>query len=84
MIMYNFCEMIISQVIITQKSTKHIYQVNFTMAAQVCKLLFRHRGKSPPEVFALIKKYILPVREDRVYVRNIDVKPFVYFTYRVA
>jgi len=84
MIMYNFCEMIISQVIITQKSTKHIYQVNFTMAIQVCKLLFRHRGKSPPDAEGLIQKYILPVRENRIYVRNIAMKPFVYFTYRVA
>jgi len=82
-IMYNFCEMIISQVIIRQKSTKHAYQANFTLAMKVCKSFFRHRGLSPPDVTCLIQKYILPIRENRTFMRNVAPKSFVYFTYRV-
>ena len=83
LIMYNFCSMVIAQIVIKQKSTKHYYQANFTMAVQVCKLFLR--GKAPPgKVETLIQKHILPIRENRANARNISAKTFVSFTYRVA
>ena len=84
LIMYNFCQMIVLQVIIKQNQTKHAYQANFSMAVQVCKMFFKYAGKSPPDVEVLIQKYILPVRKNRTNARNISAKGFISFVYRVA
>lgn len=85
LIMYNFCEMITLHVIIDQKTTKHAYQANFTVAIQICKYFFRnHRNVHPPDVEALIQKNILPVREGRKVPRNIRYGTAVSFIYRVA
>ncbi len=62
LVMYNFCEMITLNVIIKQKSTKHGYQVNFTVAIQICRHFLRIRSNvHPPDVEALIQKNVLPV-----------------------
>ena len=64
LVMYNFCELIAMHVVIQQKDTKDCYQVNFTIAIQVCKHYFKCRSDiSPPDVEALIRKNILPIRE---------------------
>jgi hypothetical protein len=83
LIMYNFCSMMINAVVIKQKSTKYVYQANFTMAVQICKSFFR--GRFPPDdVVLLIQKYILPLRKRLARDRNIRPKFFVCFNYRVA
>lgn len=83
--MYNFCELITMHVVIQQSDTKHCYQVNFTRAIQVCKYYFKYQSNiSPPDVEALIRKNILPVREGRNDPRKVRVKAVVSFLYRVA
>ncbi len=85
MVMYNFCELITLNVIITQKPRKHTYQVNFTMAIHICKQYFlKFKDADPPDVEALIQKYILPIREDRIYPRKVKTRSRISFLYRVA
>lgn len=85
LIMYNFCELITMHVVIQQKDTKHCYQVNFTIAIQVCKHYFKCQSNiSPPDVEALIRKNILPIRNGRKDPRKVKAKAVVSFLYRVA
>jgi len=85
LVMYNFCELITMHVVIQQKDTKHCYQVNFTRAIQVCKHYFKCQSNiSPPDVEALIRKNILPIREGRKDPRKVKAKAVVSFLYRVA
>ncbi|WP_238475843.1 hypothetical protein [Clostridium manihotivorum] len=83
--MYNFCEIITTQVVVQQKNRKYSYQVNFTMAIAVCMQYFRCSNvASPPNVEALIKRNILPVRNGRKDPRKVKTKSAVSFIYRVA
>jgi hypothetical protein len=83
--MYNFCERITIHVVITQKNTVLKYQVNFTIAIQVCRRFFKTRNNaSPIDVEALIKKNMLPVRENRQAPRKIRFQTAVSFIYRVG
>lgn len=82
--MYNFCEIITTHVVIQQKSERYSYQVNFTMAISICLHYFRCRNVLPPNVEALIKRYILPVRNGRKDPRKVRAKSPVSFIYRVA
>ncbi|MBU5674793.1 IS4 family transposase, partial [Paenibacillus brevis] len=88
MIMYNFAEMITSHVVISQIDKRHPYQVNFTVAVHVCRHLLRSRDdEPPPDVEALIRKNILPIRPVRPGQKNtrkIRYKSAVSFVYRVA
>jgi len=85
LIMYNFCELITLHVVITHKPRKHTYQANFTMAIHICKKYFlKLFDKDPPNIEALILRYILPIRKDRKYPRNIRSQSSVSFIYRVA
>lgn len=84
-IMYNFSEMITSYVVISQTDTKHAYQVNFTVAIHICRHFLRlWRNAPPPDVEALIRKNILPVRPGRRDIRKICPRTVVSFIYRVA
>ena len=86
-IMYNFVETITSHVVISQANTKHTYQVNFTIAIHICRHFLRlwfRSNVSPPDVEALIRKNILPVRPGRKDKRKIRYKSAVSFLYRVA
>lgn len=88
MILYNFAEMTTSHVIISQKDKRHLYQVNFTVAVHVCRHFLRSRDdRPPPDVEALIRKNILPIRPIRPgqqNTRKIRYKSVVSFVYRVA
>ena len=86
-IMYNFAEMITSHVVIYQTDKRYDCKVNFTVAVLVCRHFLRLRNdEPPPDVEALIRKNILPVRPIRkgTYSRNIRPKSVVSFLYRVA
>ena len=83
-IMYNFCELITTHVVIQQKATKHTYQVNYTMAIHICRYFFKTAESKPPNVEALIQKYILPVRTGRHDPRKVKAQRSVSFHYRVA
>lgn len=83
--MYNFCEIITLHTVIKyKKGTKHIYQVNYTIAIAICLRFYKHRGHAPPDVEALIAKHILPVRPWRKDPRKVKPKSTVSFIYRVA
>jgi hypothetical protein len=88
MIMYNFAEMMTSHVVISQKAKQHHYQVNFTVAVHVCRHFLRSRDdEPPPDVEALIRKNVLPIRPFRPgqqNTRKIHYKSSVSFVYRVA
>lgn len=88
MIMYNFAEMTTSHVVISQMDKRHAYQVNFTVAVYVCRHFLRTRDDDPPpDVEALIRKNILPIRPIRPGQKNtrkIRSKTAVSFVYRVA
>jgi Transposase DDE domain. len=88
MIMYNFTEMITSQVVISQMAKQHQYQVNFTVAVHVCRHFLRSRDEEPPlDVEALIRRNVLPIRPIRPGQQNkrkIRYKSSVSFVYRVA
>lgn len=87
-ILYNFAEMMTSHVVISQMDKQHAYQVNFTVAVHVCRHFLRSRdGEPPPNVEALIRKNILPIRPIRPGQKNtrkIRYKSAVSFVYRVA
>ncbi len=85
LIMYNFSERIASHVILRQKGGRHIYQINFTIALRICRHFFRCCDiLHPPDVEALIAKYILPVRPGRRFPRNVRYRQAVSFLYRLA
>lgn len=84
-IMYNFAEMITTNVVISQADAKLTYQVNFTVAIHICKHFLRLSNEVPaPDVEALISKNILPVRPGRKDKRKIRYRTAVSFLYRVA
>ena len=85
-IMYNFALMITSRVIISQTDTKHIYQVNFTVAIHICRNFLRlwNNNIPPPDIEAMLRKNILPVRTGRKSECKIRRKKAVSFVYRVA
>ena len=84
--MYNFCERITLSVIVKQSDdNKHTYQVNFTMAIHICRDFFSLPARHPPpDVFAQIAKFVLPVRPGRADKRKIKPKSAIMFTYRIA
>lgn len=86
MILYNFCEMITLNVVIKQDmNRKYSYQANFTVAMTICIRFLRSiTDRHPPNVEALICKYIYPIREGRSFFRDIKVKQCRGFLYRVA
>lgn len=85
LIMYNFSAMIASHVIIQRKDTRYVYQINFSLAIQVCKhFLFSCKMKHPPDVEALILANTLPVRKGRCFARKVRFRQAVSFNYRIS
>ena len=83
LIMYNFCQTITQSVVIRQGKKKHAYKVSFSDAVHVCLRFFR--GKiSPPDVEALLMRYISPIRPGRMLSRKFSPKSSVSFAYRVS
>ena len=83
LILYNFCSVITKHVVLQQKSGKHTYQVNYTIAYQACHYFLRlHNGEVPPDRESLIRQNILPVRPDRTYARQHRFRVPVSFNYR--
>jgi hypothetical protein len=82
--MYNFCERIIAVAVVKQDDgRKYKYQVNYTMGMQICLDFYRSLVKTN-DVYTLILKYIVAIREGRHDKRKMKPKLFVCFTYRVA
>lgn len=85
LILYNFCEIITTKVVVTQKETKHTYQLNYTMAIHICQYFLTCKPDiSPPDVEALLAKNLLPVRTGRRDPRKVRHQSAVSFLYRAA
>ena len=66
LILYNFCQIIATNVVIQKKNRKHSYQLNIALAITICKYFLRCKGdKEPPNVEALIQKELLPIRRNQ-------------------
>jgi len=71
LILFNFCAIITTHVVIERKDTEYMYQVNFSMAMKICHHFIRlQKGETPPDVEGLIGSYTLPVRPGRTYTRK--------------
>jgi len=85
MVMYNFCSIITSHVMIQKKARKYAYQVNFSKAITICKKFFKLRNNAHlPDVEAQIQQYILPIRKGRSSPRIAVKREFVCFNYRLS
>lgn len=83
LIMYNFAEMITSHVVIEKKQKKHTYKANFSVAVHMCRLFFYAKTTSP-DLETIIARNLIPIRPERHRTRNLTVKVFHGFLYRVA
>ena len=83
LIMYNFTELITSPVISHKADCKYAYRANFTAAVHVCRQFFLG-NVSPPNVEAVIRRNVSPIRPGRSKPRNFTAKRPVSFTYRIA
>ena len=85
LVLYNFCEAITSHVVVQSKHRKHTYQLHFSAAVDICRQFLLDRSMlSPPDVEALLLKYVQPVRHGRHAPWKVKTRSFVSFTYRVA
>ena len=85
LIMYNFSQFIIQNIEISTKNTKHQYQINIKKAIYICQKNFRKLlNKHPPEIEKLIRKFILPKRNNRHYPRKVKTRSRINLMYRIA
>lgn len=83
LIMYNFTEMITSYVVIEKKQRKYTYKANFSIATHICRLFYNGKTTSP-DLEAIIARNLIPIRPHRRRRRNLKVKTFHGFLYRIA
>ena len=84
MILYNFCELVTSHTVVkTSKNTKHVYNLNFATAVNICRAYLKHDGNET-ESLLLIQKYLTPVKYNRKYPNRLRPKRNRNFMYRVA
>lgn len=85
LIMASVCARIINEVVVRQsEGTKYQYAVNQKMAVYLCKKFFRTPGADGEQLMRDIARYTEPVRPGRADQRNLHVKGFPGFVYRVA
>ena len=81
MTLYNFCTIITMEVPIKKRTGKWEYQVNMSMAIKICFEFLSDR-MGPGSVNDLISRYILPIRPDRTYARQLRFQVPASFAYR--
>jgi len=87
MLAYNITELMVRHTVIEKRGRKHSYQVNFTMAVHICRVFLRlTTEKDSIEVMSLLKKELLPIRNERQYPRlkTAHFRKPRYFIYRAA
>lgn len=84
LILHNFCESIVQNMILIKRSTKHLYKINFTRAVQICRKYLRFLNTIFINVEALIKRHLSIVRDNRSFERNLKPRQFVSFVYRIS
>ena len=80
MTLYNFCTIITMEVPIKKRTGKWEYQVNLSMAIKICFEFLSDR-MGPGSVNDLISRYILPIRPDRTYARQLRFQVPASFVY---
>lgn len=84
LLLYNFCEIITTHVVIVQKELrKHLYQINYTRAIRICCYFLRTK-KTRSDIEELIRNELLPVRPGRTDPRKVKTRPSISFLYRAA
>lgn len=84
---YNLTELLVSHTVIDTQDTKHIYMVNFTVTAHICRIYLRLTAEIDSiDVMSLLKKELIPIRNDRQYPRlkTAHFRRPKYFLYRAA
>lgn len=85
LIMYNFSSMITLHVIIKKRGNTYGYKANFDVAVHICKYLISPKGDAkPPDVEALIRQHVHPIRPGRTSPRSVRPRRAVGFNYRVS
>lgn len=85
MMMSNFCSRITNEVMLGKKpKNAYEYQINRTMAMDLCRKYFRTPGADSGKLLKEIARYTEPVRPGRRDERNIRAKSFAGFIYRVS
>ena len=80
--MYNFAELITSNVIVKQKNRKYSYRINFAVAVRICRNFFL-KNISPPVVEALLLQHLLPIRNGLSHPRGKRTYSAASFLYRI-
>ncbi|WP_347072026.1 IS4 family transposase [Intestinimonas butyriciproducens] len=82
---YNYTSRVCREVIVRQpKDGVYAYKVNFKMAVMLCKEFLRTPNADGEKLLKEIARYTVPVRPNRQDERNLKVKGFAGFVYRVA
>ena len=82
---FNFASRICHEVVVQQpKEGMYAYKVNFKMAVMLCKEFLRTPNADEEKLLREIARYTVPIRPARQDERNLKVKGFAGFVYRVA
>ena len=83
LIMFNFAELLTSQVISQKKNRKYTYKADFSAAVHICRQ-FLLGNVSPPDLETMIARYVSLVRPGKNYQRNLEPRSAVSFLYRIV
>lgn len=82
---FNFASRICGEVVVRQpKEGVYAYKVNFKMAVMLCREFIRNPKADMDKLLLDIARYTVPIRPGRQDQRNLRVKGFPGFVYRVA
>ncbi len=82
---FNFASRFCREVVVRQPSDGiYAYKVNFKMAVMLCKEFLRTPNTDSEKLLEEIVRHTVPIRPNRQDERNLKVKGFAGFVYRVA
>lgn len=82
---FNFASRVCNEVVVRQpKNGVYAYKVNFKMAVMLCKEFLRTPRADSEKLLEEIARHTVPIRPNRQDERNLKVKGFAGFVYRVA
>lgn len=87
LIAYNITETLINHTVVKQGETRHVYKVNFSVAAHICRVFLRlTTEKDSIDVMNLLCRELIPVRNERQYPRlqTAHFRRPRYFIYRAT
>jgi Transposase DDE domain. len=87
LIAYNITETIINSVVVSKNDTMLTYQVNFSVAAHICRVFLRLCNENCiMDVSSLLQRELIPVRDNRHFPRlqTAHFRKPRYFLYRAA